>query len=136
MYNLDSSTNMHENYYNEPRGLILDIPESCYKDCQITVQVDEILEHTKSIQSSKVFIYPCAGYENKSIKEIERYLKEKVPNLDKNLNVIFSQVNNLNREKVTCFVCVFKEESYADFFVDCLNDNNFCRATGHLIQFD
>ena len=136
IFYLDDSTNLQRRYYNDPRGLILDIPESCYKDCEVKVQIDEILEHTKSLQSSKVFIYPCAGYENTSKKEIEGYLKEKVPNLDRNLKLIYSQVNKLNRENVICFVCVFVNENYADFFIECLNDSNVCRATGHLIQFD
>ena len=71
---------MHGGNYDEPLGLILDIPESCYKDCEVIVQVGEILEHASNIKSSKVFIYPCQGHENMSKKEIEKYLKENVEN--------------------------------------------------------
>ena len=105
-------------------------------NCKIKIPVDEILEHIKRIKSNKVFLYPCAGNEKMSKQEIERYLNKNIKNLDNNLKYIFPQVKNLNRKTITCFICVFKNENYAKLFVDSLNDNDVCRATGHLVKFD
>ena len=127
---------MQGRYYNEPRGLILDLPDSSYQDCQIKIQVEEMLEHVQSMRSSRVFIYPCEGYEKLSKKEIEDYLKKTVPDLDVSLMCMLSQEGNLNCKKVTCFVCVFNSEKFASFFINHLVDSNVCRATGYFIRFD
>ena len=127
---------MQGRYYNEPRGLILDLPDSSYQDCQIKIQVEEILEHVQSMRSSRVFIYPCEGYEKLSKAEIEDYLKRTVQNLDVNLRFIFPQAGYLNQQQVTCFVCVFKEENYANFFLNYVDDNNVFKVAGYFNQFD
>ena len=127
---------MQGRYYNKPVGLILDLPERSYKDCEYKVQVEEILELAQSMRSSRVFIYPCEGYEKLSKKEIEDYLKKTVPDLDVSLMCMLSQEGSLNCKKVTCFVCVFNSEKFASFFINHLVDSNVCRATGHFIRFD